>query len=89
MKDEYSQAIKDYTAAIAINPKYFLAYRNRGITYLNQGDKAKGCADLTKACDLDYCKNDVIVVYEGDIPTRRCDTWSKLLCLIKNIIKKL
>jgi tetratricopeptide (TPR) repeat protein len=44
-----ADAIEDYSAAIAINPVYALAYNNRGYVYEAQGRKEDAIADF-KAC---------------------------------------
>ena len=68
-KGQYDQAISDYNKAIEINPKYTDAYINRGITYfVKLENKAKGCADFKKACELGECNKYNIVKKQGDCP---------------------
>ena len=50
---DYDKAIADETKAIEINPRYVLAYANRGIAYGNKGDYDKAIADETKAIEID------------------------------------
>jgi len=45
-------AIADYTKAIAINPKFAAAYRNRGIVYEVIGDFGRACRDWQMAASL-------------------------------------
>jgi len=51
MKD-FSGAIADYSAFIALIPEYNAAYYNRGIAYLRKGDKKKALLDWKKASSL-------------------------------------
>ena len=68
-KDQYDQAISDYSKAIEINPKYANAYNNRGYIYLVKlGNKVKACADWKKACELGKCKNYNLAIENGDCP---------------------
>jgi len=48
----FSQAIADYTQAIAIDPKYADAYYNRGIAYDRQGNFSQAICDYTKAINI-------------------------------------
>ncbi len=43
------QALEDYNAAIAINPRSILAYFNRGFTYKNRNKIEQALEDLSKA----------------------------------------
>ncbi|GAF91447.1 unnamed protein product, partial [marine sediment metagenome] len=49
---QYTQAISDYTRAIELNPKYALAYNNRGLAYGNLGQYSKAISDFTRAIEL-------------------------------------
>ena len=49
----YSEAIAAYTQAIKLDPKYALAYNNRGYTYKALGQSAKAAADFAQASKLD------------------------------------
>lgn len=53
---DYLAALKLYDESITINPKYDLAYYNRGITKLNLSDTKGACIDLKKAKELGYKK---------------------------------
>jgi tetratricopeptide (TPR) repeat protein len=52
---QYQRTIEDCTEAIRLKPDYVYAYNNRGVAYLVLGNKALGCRDLQKACDLGNC----------------------------------
>jgi len=52
---QYQRAIEDYNEAIRLKPDDAPTYLNRGNAYLTQGNKASGCSDLQKACDLGTC----------------------------------
>jgi Tfp pilus assembly protein PilF len=43
-KNEFDQAIADFTEAIRLDPKLALAYHNRGAAYSNKGDNDKPIA---------------------------------------------
>ena len=49
---DYYGAISDYTKAIEINPKKFMAYGNRGIAKEKIGDLKGACFDWKKASSL-------------------------------------
>lgn len=54
-KDEqkdYKGAIAEYSKAIALNPKYAIAYYNRGISKNNLKDYQGAIADYTKAIEI-------------------------------------
>lgn len=51
-RNDYTAAISCYTEAIAIKPDFGEAYYNRGMAYLQLGNKDKGIADLSKAGEL-------------------------------------
>jgi tetratricopeptide (TPR) repeat protein len=46
------EALNDFEKAIAIDPKYAEALRERGIILISKGTKDKGCMDLRKAKQL-------------------------------------
>ncbi len=48
---EWDQAIANYTTAIRLDPKFAVAYYNRGWAYKENG-KTKAEADFTKAKEL-------------------------------------
>ena len=49
----YTEAVAEYTQAIALDPKNAAAYNNRGIAYRNLGKYAEAIADYTQAITLD------------------------------------
>ena len=49
---DFTAAISCYTEAIEIKPDFGEAYYNRGLVYLQLGNKANGIADLSKAGEL-------------------------------------
>jgi len=52
-KGDLDRAIADYSEAIRLNPKYTIAYRNRGLANLYAGTPPKALADLAQAHGLD------------------------------------
>jgi protein O-mannosyl-transferase len=52
---QYQQAIEDYNEVIRLKP-ICLAYINRGMAYLLQGNNNLGCLDAQEACILGDCK---------------------------------
>ena len=53
-KNDYDNAITDYTKAIEIDPKYADAYQSRGDTYYYaKGDYDRAIADYTKAIEIE------------------------------------
>ncbi len=55
-KDNFDQAIMDYTRAIEYDPKDELALYNRALCYQEKGLKDKACEDFRKAAELGYIK---------------------------------
>jgi len=56
MNGAYDQAIEDYGKVIELNPDWGLPYINRGISYLNRGDKSdigRAITDCTKGIELE------------------------------------
>ncbi|MDB5516984.1 MAG: hypothetical protein JWQ17_3742, partial [Tardiphaga sp.] len=51
-KGDYDAAIADFNAAIAIDPRYANAWRNRGNAYLKKDDYDHAIADFTTALDI-------------------------------------
>ena len=49
----YTEAVAEYTQAIALDPKNAAAYNNRGIAYRNLGKYAEAIADYDQAIALD------------------------------------
>jgi tetratricopeptide (TPR) repeat protein len=52
-RGRYDEAIADYTAAIALDPKNAVAYSDRALSYIWKQDKAHARADLDAAAALD------------------------------------
>ncbi len=52
-KGKYDDAIADYEKAIALDPKYALAYTNRGVAYYRKGAFDRAIADHSKAIALE------------------------------------
>jgi len=52
-KGKLDKALADYTSAIALSPRYALAYNNRGYVYESQGKSAEARADFIKALSID------------------------------------
>jgi tetratricopeptide (TPR) repeat protein len=50
---DYDRAIADYSQAIRLDPKYAVAYINRGISYEAKGDNDRAIADYDQAIRLD------------------------------------
>lgn len=49
---DYTSAIQCFTEAINIDPDFGEAYYNRGLSYLQQGNRSKAFADLSKGGEL-------------------------------------
>ncbi len=52
-KKQWDEAIAEYNIAIEINPKFAMAYNDRGITYRWKGQHDKAIADFSKAIEID------------------------------------
>ena len=52
-KGDTDRAIADYTEAIRLDPKFAIAYNNRGLAYRDKGDTDRAIADFTEAIRLD------------------------------------
>ena len=53
-KNQYDQAILDYTRAIEISPGFAAAYYNRALAYYDKGEYEKAWQDVFKAESLGY-----------------------------------
>ncbi len=51
---DYRSAISDFNKAIEEDPKYALAFFNRGLARIGLGKTEKGCKDLSKAAELGH-----------------------------------
>jgi len=51
-KDQYDEAISDYTKALEINPRYIEAYNNRGLAYASKGQYDDAISDYNKALKI-------------------------------------
>lgn len=52
LMDDLKAATNAYTTALQREPEFVEALYNRGLLYLIQDDKSKGCADMSKAGEL-------------------------------------
>ena len=82
MAHDFESAMSDYTLAITLNPKYTIAYNNRGIVkgILNDFQGAK--ADFNKAIELkaDYADavyNRGLAYYQLNLADSACSDWKK------------
>jgi tetratricopeptide (TPR) repeat protein len=53
-KGQLDQAISDFTKALEINPRFAMAYNNRGIAYYSKRQYDKSWMDVKKAQSLGY-----------------------------------
>lgn len=49
---DYTSALQCYTSAIGLDPDFGQAYFNRGLIYLQLGDRQRGMSDLSRAGEL-------------------------------------
>ena len=52
-QEKWNAAIAEYDEAIRLDPKYALAYNNRGFAYINLGQHQRAIQDLDEAIRLD------------------------------------
>jgi tetratricopeptide (TPR) repeat protein len=52
VRDDYVEAIAAYSEAIKFDPKYPIAYNNRGVAYFKTGDNDHAIADYTETIKL-------------------------------------
>ena len=52
-KGDNDRAIADYNEAIRLDPKYAMAFHDRGIAYSDKGDNDRAIADYSEAIRLD------------------------------------
>ena len=74
----YSQAVEEYTAAIAIDEKSGLAYASRAIARARMGDYRGALADFSKAFD-DLGYYDAIAYYNRGLAYKRLEEVEKAL----------
>ncbi|WP_027182786.1 tetratricopeptide repeat protein [Desulfovibrio inopinatus] len=55
-KNDYKKAIAEYDKALFDNPKMAAGYLNRGILHMRLRQTSRGCADVSKACELGICE---------------------------------
>ena len=61
--------MRDYDYAIKYDPKYTIAYYNRGLLKIALNDVANACSDFSKASQLNYAPaNDAIRQYCNSNP---------------------
>jgi len=53
-KSQFGQAISDFNKVLEINPKFALAYYDRGRSYYHKKDYDKSWEDIKKAQDLGW-----------------------------------
>jgi tetratricopeptide (TPR) repeat protein len=61
LAERHHESLEQYTRAIKLNPKYALAYNNRGTEYQHVGDYKSAVADYDRAIELD--DDDAMVFY--------------------------
>ena len=86
-RGNYQGAIDDYTKAIEINPKYDLAYSNRGVARVKLGDTQGAIADYNKAIEINpqdaahYYKRGTAKELVGDLEGA-CADWEEASSLL-------
>lgn len=81
----FDKAIADYSQAIKLNPKYTVAYYNRGYTYYNKGEFDKAIADFNQAIELDI-KYTIAYNNRGDVYNNKKE-YDKAIADFNNAIK--
>jgi len=51
-KEQWDEAIAEYNIALEIDPKFAMAYNDRGIAYDNKGQHDQAIADFSKAIEI-------------------------------------
>ena len=86
-RGNYLGAIDDYTKALEINPKYDLAYSNRGVARVKLGDTQGAIADYNKAIEINpqdaahYYKRGTAKELVGDLEGA-CADWEEASSLL-------
>ena len=81
-KGDYDRAIRDFTKAIEINPRYAKAYNYRGSAYGEKGDYDQAIRDFTKAIEINpknsnaYAGRSWVWGKKGDYDKANAD-WAK------------
>lgn len=52
LRGDYANAITAYSEAIAFDPRFPIAYNNRGVSYFKTGDNDRAIADYTKSLQI-------------------------------------
>lgn len=52
-KDNLDDALKEFTKAIAINPRYHITYLNRGFVYFKKDQISKAISDFNKGIEIE------------------------------------
>ena len=72
LKEDFDQAIDDYSRALELNHSYIPALYNRGLVYFNLGRKKAACSDLNRACKLNGpCSRYEYLVQHGECPNTK------------------
>ena len=76
---DYQGAIDHYTKALDRNPRFAIAYNNRGVAYYENGDYQRAIQDYTRAIDLNpnfayaYCNRGEAWLHLGEWERAKAD----------------